>query len=226
MPLARAIQPGGCETENGWPKLAPLGGTINTLLIINHSLTESALARSVVTMTEAKSDPCNDWRFAAFTRKTSRRELAPISIASLPRPRKASRSPAPSLMPNSANSSEPRCAMPRPKLWAGKNGLETSSTRLLFPALKCFGNVEASFLSDIAPMLTEHELELLKRTSIPSFMSRGWRLPFLPWPRYLIGFAVEPLLRARRPAENGVRLACGEQGEGESSTRFPRPSST
>src|SRR5262249_47668495 len=43
------------ETEKGWEKAVPLDGTINTILLINHSLTEAALARAVVTMTEAKS---------------------------------------------------------------------------------------------------------------------------------------------------------------------------
>src|SRR5215475_1132590 len=43
------------ETEKGWEKAVPLDGTINTILLINHSLTEAALARAVVTMTAAKS---------------------------------------------------------------------------------------------------------------------------------------------------------------------------
>src|SRR5579871_728497 len=46
------------ETESGWEKVlhdAPVVGTINTMLLINHALTEGALARAVITMTEAKS---------------------------------------------------------------------------------------------------------------------------------------------------------------------------
>src|SRR6266404_1208601 len=40
------------EGEAGWEKV---GGTINTMLLINRPLTEAALARAVVTMTEGKS---------------------------------------------------------------------------------------------------------------------------------------------------------------------------
>src|SRR6185437_7337946 len=49
------------ETEAGWEKVTapavptPVVGTINTMLLINHALTEGALARAVITMTEAKS---------------------------------------------------------------------------------------------------------------------------------------------------------------------------
>ena len=40
------------ENEHGWEKV---DGTINTLLLINRPLTVSAMARAVVTMTEAKT---------------------------------------------------------------------------------------------------------------------------------------------------------------------------
>ena len=40
------------EGEEGWEKI---DGTINTILLINHPLTEGAMARAVMTMTEGKS---------------------------------------------------------------------------------------------------------------------------------------------------------------------------
>ncbi len=45
------------ETEKGWEKISPspVAGTINTILLINQPLAEGALARAVVTMTEGKS---------------------------------------------------------------------------------------------------------------------------------------------------------------------------
>jgi adenosylcobinamide amidohydrolase len=47
------------ETESGWEKVAavpgPVTGTINTMVMVNHALTEGALARAVITMTEAKT---------------------------------------------------------------------------------------------------------------------------------------------------------------------------
>src|ERR1700722_12656080 len=49
------------ETETGWEKaeaaaaVPVVPGTINTMLLVNHPLREGALARAVITMTEAKS---------------------------------------------------------------------------------------------------------------------------------------------------------------------------
>jgi adenosylcobinamide amidohydrolase len=43
------------ETEQGMQKVPAYAGTINTMLLINRSLTLPALARVVVTMTEGKS---------------------------------------------------------------------------------------------------------------------------------------------------------------------------
>jgi hypothetical protein len=44
-----------------------------------------------------------------------------------------------------------------------QNGLELSSTRLLFHALGRYGMREADFLTELAPLLSERELELLKK---------------------------------------------------------------
>ncbi len=44
-----------------------------------------------------------------------------------------------------------------------QNGLEVSSTRLLFHALGRYGVREADFFNELTPLLSERELELLKR---------------------------------------------------------------
>jgi hypothetical protein len=44
-----------------------------------------------------------------------------------------------------------------------QNGLEVSSTRLLFHALGRYGMRETDFLTELAPLLSERELELLKK---------------------------------------------------------------
>jgi hypothetical protein len=44
-----------------------------------------------------------------------------------------------------------------------QNGLEVSSTRLLFHALGRYGVREADFFNELAPLLSERELELLKK---------------------------------------------------------------
>src|SRR5471032_2130111 len=43
------------ETAEGFKKVAAVAGTINTILLINRSMTPAALARTVMTMTEGKS---------------------------------------------------------------------------------------------------------------------------------------------------------------------------
>jgi adenosylcobinamide amidohydrolase len=43
------------ERDGKWEKVSPYQGTINTILLISRPLTPAALARAVVTMTEAKS---------------------------------------------------------------------------------------------------------------------------------------------------------------------------
>ena len=53
---ARAGDPAAwVETDDGWSKVEPYSGTINTILLLACPLTPSAHARTVVTMTEAKS---------------------------------------------------------------------------------------------------------------------------------------------------------------------------
>ena len=48
------------EFENNWKPVAAIPGTINTMLLVSHPLSPAALARTVVTMTEAKSAVLQD----------------------------------------------------------------------------------------------------------------------------------------------------------------------
>ena len=53
---ARAGDPAAwVETDDGWRKVSPYAGTINTILLLACPLTPSAHARASITMTEAKS---------------------------------------------------------------------------------------------------------------------------------------------------------------------------
>lgn len=150
------------ETETGWEKM---NGTINTLLLINHPLTESALARAVVTMTEAKS--------AALTR------LAVPSLYSadlatgtgtdqyaIAAP-KDSRTPLTSASPHGKLGEligrAVRDATLESLRW--QNGLEPSYTRGIFTALGRHGLREESFFDEIAPLLNEADLALMRRNS-------------------------------------------------------------
>jgi hypothetical protein len=151
------------ETETGWEKIAPLGGTINTLLVMNHTLNEAALARSVMTMTEAKSASLQRLAirsayskdFATGTGTDQYCVAAPLAKG------KPLTSTSPHAKLGELIGIAVRDATTEAMRW--QNGLEASSTRLLFHALKSYGIVETSFLSDIAPLLSERDLELLKK---------------------------------------------------------------
>jgi adenosylcobinamide amidohydrolase len=151
------------ETEKGWQKIAEPGGTINTMLLLNHSVTAGALARSVVTMTEAKSAALQrlavrslySREFATGTGTDQYCVAAPLTN----KPPLTSTSPHAKL--GELIGTAVRDATMEALRW--QNGLEPSTTRFLFHALNRFGIQEKTFLADIAPRLTERELDLLKK---------------------------------------------------------------
>jgi adenosylcobinamide hydrolase len=153
------------ETEGGWEKIAPLAGTINTMLLLNMPVTEGALARAVVTMTEAKT--------AALQRLAVRslysRDAATgtgtdqYAVAAPLEGGKAFTSTGPHAKLGELIGVAVRDAMLEALRW--QNGLEPSYTRSIFHALGRYGLNESSFFDDIAPQLEERELELLRRNS-------------------------------------------------------------
>jgi adenosylcobinamide amidohydrolase len=167
------------ETETGWEKvevIAPssgsVTGTINTMMLINHALTEGALARAVITMTEAKS---------AALQRLAVRSLYSADFATGTGTDQycvAARLGGGGGGDRSSGGKEFASTSPHSKLgeligvtvrdatlealrW--QNGLEVSSTRLLFHALGRYGAREADFLTELAALLSERELELLKK---------------------------------------------------------------
>jgi adenosylcobinamide amidohydrolase len=150
------------EGEHGWTKL---NGTINTMLLISRPLTEGALARTVVTMTEAKS--------AALERLAVRslysKDLATGTgtdqyaiAAPLDGPHRFT-STSPHVKLGELIGSAVRDATLEALRW--QNGLEPSYTRGIFTALACYGLREETFFADIAPFLSESDLELIKKNS-------------------------------------------------------------
>jgi len=153
------------ETEAGIEKVPAYAGTINTMLLINRPLTPSALARVVVTMTEGKS--------AALQRLAvpSRRHVdlatgtgtdqycvaAPLTGA------RALTSASPHMKLGELVGLATRKATMEALRW--QNGLEASYTRGVFHALGRYGVIEATFFDDIAPLLDEPHLELLKKNA-------------------------------------------------------------
>jgi adenosylcobinamide amidohydrolase len=150
------------EGEQGWEKL---NGTINTMLLINRPLTEAALARAVVTMTEAKSAALG--RLAV--RSLYSEELATGTgtdqyaiAAPLEGPYRFT-STSPHVKLGELIGRAVRDATLEALRW--QNGLEPSYTRGIFTALSCYGIREETFFADIAPFLGESDLELLKKNS-------------------------------------------------------------
>jgi adenosylcobinamide amidohydrolase len=151
------------ETADGWENVSPVAGTINTLLLINHPLTEGALARSVVTMTEAKSAALQrlvvrsrySQDFATGTGTDQYCVAAPLSGNFV------LNNTSPHTKLGELIGVVVRDATLEALRW--QNGLDSSGTRLLFHALGRFGVVEATFVDDLAPLLSQRELELLQK---------------------------------------------------------------
>jgi adenosylcobinamide amidohydrolase len=151
------------ETDKGWEKIVPVGGTINSELLINHSLTAGALARAVVTMTEAKTAALRQLAVASLYSPNLATGTGTDQFC-VAAPLDAGR-PLTSTSPHSKLGELIGVAMKGATLEAlrWQNGLEPSATRSLFHALGRYGANETRFMASLAPLLTERELELLKK---------------------------------------------------------------
>lgn len=150
------------ETQNGWEKVAPYSGTINTILLLNQPLSEGAMAGAVVTMTEAKT---------AALQKLSVRSLYSPDFATGTTTDQyciAAPSEGPFVFKSMSTGVElgeligraVRDATLEALRW--QNGLEVSYTRSIFHALGSYGLKEKDFFADIALLLDARNLELLK----------------------------------------------------------------
>ena len=151
------------ETETGWEKVPTVSGTINTILLINHSLTEGALARAVVTMTEAKTAALYELAVSSLYSKNLATGTGTDQYC-VGAPLDAGK-PLTSTSPHAKLGELIGLAVKDAALEAlrWQNGLEPSYTRSIFIALGRYGLNEPKFTEDIAPLLTERELELLKK---------------------------------------------------------------
>ncbi|HEY2819773.1 MAG TPA: adenosylcobinamide amidohydrolase [Candidatus Acidoferrum sp.] len=167
------------ETESGWEKavaaapgsgLGSVTGTINTMLLISHALTEGAIARAVITMTEAKSAALQRLAVrslysADFATGTGTDQYCVAARLGGDDGGAGVAKEFASTSPHSKLGELIGVAVRDATLEAlrWQNGLEVSSTRFLFHALGRFGVREADFLTELAPLLSERELELLKK---------------------------------------------------------------
>jgi adenosylcobinamide amidohydrolase len=157
------------ETDAGIQKVPAYAGTINTMLLINRPLTPAALARVVVTMTEGKTAALQRLAvpsrlhidLATGTGTDQYCIAAPVSGG------KVLTSASPHMKLGEIIGSATRDATLEALRW--QNGLEVSYTRGVFHALGRFGVREATVFDDIAPFLSEADLELLKKNSKAAF---------------------------------------------------------
>jgi adenosylcobinamide amidohydrolase len=157
------------ETESGMQKVPAYAGTINTMLLINRPLTPPALARVVVTMTEGKSAALH--RLAVPSKlhvdlATGTGTDQYCVAAPLSGPRILT-SVSPHIKLGELVGLAARNATIEALRW--QNGLEASYTRGVFHALGRYGVKEATLFEDIAPLLDEADLELLKRNAKAAF---------------------------------------------------------
>jgi adenosylcobinamide hydrolase len=151
------------ETETGWEKVPTVGGTINTMLLINHSLTEGALARSVITMTEAKTAALQQLAIGSLYSKDLATGTGTDQFC-IAAPLDAGK-PLTSTSPHAKLGELIGLAVKDATLEAlrWQNGLEFSMTRSIFHALGRYGLDEPNFTTNLAPLLSERNLELLKK---------------------------------------------------------------
>jgi adenosylcobinamide amidohydrolase len=143
-----------------------VAGTINTMLVLSRPLTAPALARAVVTMTEAKSAalarlaiPSGASRDLATGTGTDQYCIAAPVAADDGAPALTSTSPHMKL--GEIIGVAVRRATLEALRW--QNGLEASYTRGVAHALGRFGVTEAALMTAVAPHLDAIALELLRR---------------------------------------------------------------
>jgi adenosylcobinamide amidohydrolase len=157
------------ESETGIQKVPAYAGTINTMLLINRPLTPAALARVVVTMTEGKSAALlrlavPSKRHVDLATGTGTDQYCIAAPSSGPR---ALTSASPHMKLGELVGLATRNATMEALRW--QNGLEASYTRGVFHALGRYGVREATLFEDIAPLLGEADLELLRKNAKAAF---------------------------------------------------------
>jgi adenosylcobinamide amidohydrolase len=153
------------ETSNGTAQAAAVAGTVNTILLVNRPLTPAALARTVVTMTEAKSAALQ--RLAVPSCYSS--DLATgtgtdqFCIAAPSRGDGPLTSASPHMKFGEILALAVREATAEALRW--QNGLEASYTRGIFHALGRYGIKEPTIFDELGARMPASELELLRRNA-------------------------------------------------------------
>ena len=162
------------EREDGWSKLNPHNGTINTMLLFDWPLTPAAQARAVVTMTEAKTVALLELAtpslysegLATGTGTDQFCVAAPLDSS-----RKAKEATSPHVKLGELIGIAVRDATKEALRW--QNGLEPSYGRGLFHALGRFGLSEARAHETLPRLLSEADCRLLQDNDKAVFYEPG-----------------------------------------------------
>jgi adenosylcobinamide amidohydrolase len=153
------------ETTAGMERALSVAGTINIMVLVGVPLTEAALARAVVTMTEGKSAALQ--RLVVPSRQSA--DLATgtgtdqYCVAAPLRCSDVRTSTSPHVKLGELIGRATRRATQEALRW--QNGLEPSYTRGVFHALGRYGVSEKTFFDDIAPFLDDTSLALLQKNA-------------------------------------------------------------
>ena len=154
------------ETTGGVERTPSVAGTINIMLLVSVPLTTNALARTVVTMTEGKSAALQ--RLAIPSRQSA--DLATgtgtdqYCVAAPLRSAGLRTSTSPHVKLGELIGRAARSATLEALRW--QNGLEPSYTRGVFHALGRYGVTEQTLFADLATVLDDRDLTLLRRNSM------------------------------------------------------------
>ena len=172
---ARAGDPAAwTETEDGWRRVSPPPGTINTILLIDCPLTPAAQTRAVVTMTEAKSAALADLAVPSRYSPTIATGTGTDQFclaAPLEPDRRARESTSPHVKLGEIIAVAVKESVAEALRW--QNGLEASYTRGLFHALGRFGLTEARAMERLAELLPAARYELLDKNRKAVFFEPG-----------------------------------------------------
>ena len=172
---ARAGDPASWhETGAGWEQVSPYIGTINIMLLLNCPVTPAALARAVVTITEAKSSVLAELaipsRYSATIATGTGTDQFCLA-APLGAQRCSRESTGPHCKLGEIIGTSVRDALREALRW--QNGLEPSSTRGLFHALGRFGLTEERAMASLSKLLPERSYGLLVANQQAVFYEPG-----------------------------------------------------
>ena len=172
---ARAGDPAAwCETDDGWRRVSPPPGTINTILLLDCPVTPAAQARVIVTMTEAKSAALADLAVPSCYSPTIATGTGTDQFclaAPLDPTRRARESTGPHVKLGELIGTAVKESVDEALRW--QNGLEASYTRSLFHALGRFGLTEARAMERLAELMPASRYELLDKNRKAVFFEPG-----------------------------------------------------